>query len=316
MYKLVTVKDSVRVPPTLLGKDTKNSVQDALKSLEGRSDKDLGVVLTITKVLDVGEGRIIFGDGGVYYDATYEMLVFNPEQNELVEGEVIDLAEFGVFVRVGPMDGLVHVSQITEDFMDYSKEGQLTGKESKRALKQGDQVRARIITISTKQIQNAKVGLTMRQPGLGKLEWLEEARKGKTAEPAEKPAKEEKPKKEKKEKEKAELDGGQSLPQGPAHRQRRDLPVVRRDRFHDLLGRHGGDHRCQLGDSQSDEHRSPGDVRVAGQVSTFLISQDTISACWRATVSLPLSRNISLSRGWSQSKKLKPVRSIRRTKYP
>lgn len=202
MYKLVTVKDSVRVPPTLLGKDTKTSVQDALKTLEGRQDKDLGVVLTITKVIDVGEGRIIFGDGGVYYDATYEMLVFNPEQNELIEGEVIDLAEFGAFVRVGPVDGLVHVSQITEDFMDYSKEGMLSGKESKRILKQGDKVRARIITISTKQIQNAKVGLTMRQPGLGKLEWLEDARRGSTAVEA-KPA-DKKDKKAKKSKEAAE----------------------------------------------------------------------------------------------------------------
>ncbi len=199
MYKLVTVKDSVRVPPTLLGKDTKTSVQDALKALEGRQDKDWGVVLTITKVLDVGEGRIIFGDGGVYYDATYEMLVFNPEQNELIEGEVIDIAEFGAFVRVGPMDGLVHVSQIAEDFMDYSKEGLLSGKESKKTIKQGDRVRARIITISTKQIQNAKVGLTMRQPGLGRLEWIDEARKGKIEEP--KPVKEAKGKKEKKGKE-------------------------------------------------------------------------------------------------------------------
>jgi DNA-directed RNA polymerase subunit E' len=190
MYKLVTVKDSVRVPPTLLGRETKESVQEALKIMEGRQDKDLGIVLAVTKVLDVGEGRIIFGDGGVYYDASYEMLVFNPEQNELVEGEVLDLAEFGAFIRVGPVDGLAHVSQITEDFMNYSKDGILTGKESKKTIKQGDKVRARIVTISTKQIQNAKVGLTMRQPGLGKLEWLEDAKKEKT--PEAKPKKESK----------------------------------------------------------------------------------------------------------------------------
>jgi DNA-directed RNA polymerase subunit E' len=79
--------------------------------------------------------------------------------------------------------------------MSYSKDGVLSGKESKKIVKQGDRVRARIITISTKQIQNAKVGLTMRQPGLGKLEWLEEGKKGKPAEA--KPKKEKKGKKEK-----------------------------------------------------------------------------------------------------------------------
>ena len=193
MYKIITLKDSVRVPPQLLGKPTLNSVQEALKVFEGRQDNELGVVLAVTDVQSVGEGRIVPGDGGVYYEATFDLLIFTPEQNELVEGEVIDLAEFGAFIRVGPMDGLVHVSQITDDFMNYSKEGVLAGKDSKKILKQGDKVRARIITVSTKQVQNAKIGLTMRQPGLGKLEWLSEAK-----EPVAEPAKKEK--KEKKEK--------------------------------------------------------------------------------------------------------------------
>lgn len=198
MYKLVTVRDRVRVPPTLLGQPTQDSVQEALKSTEGRQDKDLGVVLCVTRVLSVGEGTIVAGDGGVFYESTYEMLVYVPTQNELIEGEVIDLAEFGAFVRVGPIDGLAHVSQITDDFMNYSKEGVLSGKESKKTLKQGDRVRARVITISTKQIQNAKVGLTMRQPGLGKLEWLGEEEAKAVREP--KATKEPKESKEKKEK--------------------------------------------------------------------------------------------------------------------
>lgn len=151
----------------------------------------MGIVLCITKVRDVGDGRVVPGDGGVYYEAVYEVLMYQAEQNELVEGEVIDLAEFGAFIRVGPIDGLVHVSQITDDFMSYSKDGLLAGKDSKKMLKQGDRVRARIITISKKQIQNAKVGLTMRQPGLGKVEWLQlaEAKEAKESKEAPKEAK-------------------------------------------------------------------------------------------------------------------------------
>jgi DNA-directed RNA polymerase subunit E' len=88
-------------------------------------------------------------------------------------------------VRLGPVDGLIHVSQVTDDFVGYDrKKGTLHGKETKRTLKEGDKVRARIVTVSMKRgvvgVTGAvgKIGLTMRQPGLGKLEWIEEARKG------------------------------------------------------------------------------------------------------------------------------------------
>jgi DNA-directed RNA polymerase subunit E' len=40
-------------------------------------------------------------------------------------------------------------------------------------------VRARIVTLSLNEInpRESRVGLTMRQTGLGKLEWIEESRK-------------------------------------------------------------------------------------------------------------------------------------------
>ena len=53
------------------------------------------------------------------------------------------------------------------------------GKESGRYLAVGDVVKARIVSVdlNEKNPQDSKIGLTMRQPGLGKLEWLEEDRK-------------------------------------------------------------------------------------------------------------------------------------------
>ena len=47
------------------------------------------------------------------------------------------------------------------------------GKTSKRTLKQGDLCVARIVAISHKG-EEPKIGLTMRQPGLGKIEWIKE----------------------------------------------------------------------------------------------------------------------------------------------
>lgn len=177
MFELVTFKQNVRVPPKLWSKDIKKSIKDALREMEGKLAKNEGVLLLVTDIKEVGEGRILPGDGAVYFPAVYEALIFKPELNEVVEGEVSDIVEFGAFVRIGPMDGLVHVSQITDDFFSYSKDGVLQGKQTKKVLKVGDKVRARIVSISYKA-EPTKLGLTMRQPGLGKWEWLEEEAKG------------------------------------------------------------------------------------------------------------------------------------------
>jgi len=180
MYKLLTIEDTVRVPPNRFSEKLEDVVLDILKkSYGGVTDKDVGMVLVITRVLDISIGRVIMGDGASYHDVTFEALVYKPEINEIAFGEVVEIVEFGAFVRLGPVDGLVHVSQVMNDFVGYDKKkGVLYGKESKRTLKEGDKVRARIVTVSLKRGAKAgKIGLTMRQPGLGKLEWIEEAEK-------------------------------------------------------------------------------------------------------------------------------------------
>lgn len=175
MYKLVTIQESVRVPPKFLGdEETSKSIRKALQDeMEGTLDKDLGVVLCVTDVRDIGEGKIIPGDGSVYFETTFDALVFKPELHEVIEGEVIDVVEFGAFVRLGPLDGLVHVSQLADDFMSLSKGGVLATKSEGRDIKIKDNVIARIVAVSLKQNIPSKIGLTMRQPGLGKLEWYE-----------------------------------------------------------------------------------------------------------------------------------------------
>ena len=173
-YELI-VEDMVRVDPKYLGKPLKEAVIAALEdTYRGKISKDLGIVIGVIDVLEIGEGRIIPEDGAVYYPVKFKLLTFKPEINELVWGYVVSCTEFGAFINIGPIDGLCHISQITFDHMSYSKEGILQGRETKRVLKRGDIVRARIISISFKDPTNPKIGLTMRQPYLGKLDWIKE----------------------------------------------------------------------------------------------------------------------------------------------
>lgn len=177
MHEIVTMRESVRVPPKFLEESSTESVKKALReSVEGTMDKDKGIILCVTDVLDISDGNIIAGDGAVYYDTAFNALVYKPELHEVLDGEVIEVVEFGCFVRIGPLDGLVHVSQASDEFMSFSTEGILAGKTGAKTLKVGDKVRARLVTISLKSA-SSKIGLTMKQPGLGKFEWLEEEKK-------------------------------------------------------------------------------------------------------------------------------------------
>ncbi|MEK6828278.1 MAG: DNA-directed RNA polymerase, partial [Nanoarchaeota archaeon] len=139
------------------------------------------------------------GDGAAYYDVSFELLTFKPEMQEVVLGKIKDIAEFGAFINIGPIDGMIHISQTMDDFVSFSKDKTLAGKETKRTLKVNDLCRARIIAVSFKDILNPKLGLTMRQQGLGRLEWIKEELEEKDPKKEEKEHKEHKEHKEKRE---------------------------------------------------------------------------------------------------------------------
>ena len=177
MFKVVTIRDVVRVEPKYLGHELKEIVTEILrKKYERTVDKDLGIILAIWNVRDIGEGYIPLGDGASYHEVTFDCLCFLPKLHEVIEGKVTDIVEFGAFINIGPIDALVHISQITDDFLSFDRRANLlVGKETGKKLKIGDNVRARIVAVSLKgTVPETKIGLTMRQPGLGKLAWLGE----------------------------------------------------------------------------------------------------------------------------------------------
>jgi DNA-directed RNA polymerase subunit E' len=178
MYARIKIRDTVRVPPSRFGEDINEVIEDLLwEQFEGKLDKEYGMIIGIESIEDVGEGRIIEGDGAVYYDVVFNAISFKPAMQEVIEGEVMEIVEFGAFVTIGPLDALLHMSQIMEDYVVYDdKNKKLIGKETRRSLSEGDFVRARIVALSLKEREpeKSKIGLTMRQPWLGSLKWLEE----------------------------------------------------------------------------------------------------------------------------------------------
>lgn len=175
MFYKLELKDHIRVPPDLFGLVLEDAVIKRIKKkYEGHISKELGVAIDVAQVKSIGEGVIIPGDGAPYYDVSFDLLTFKPEMQEVVLGKIRDIADFGAFITLGPIEGMIHVSQTMDDFVSFSKEKTLSGKETKKTLKIGDKCRARIIAVSYKDLSNPKIGLTMRQSGLGRMDWIEE----------------------------------------------------------------------------------------------------------------------------------------------
>ena len=178
MYIMERKTDTIRIPPHRLdGELDEVSKHIARETLEGQIEDSNKLIILASNIERIDNGRIVHGDGGIFHDVAYDALIFRLEEDELIYGYVCEVLKFGAFIRFGPLDGLLHISQIMNDKVDVDQGNQvLKGKESGRILKIDDELRARIVTVSVNERspRESKIGLTMRQTGLGKLEWFEE----------------------------------------------------------------------------------------------------------------------------------------------
>ncbi|HIH98468.1 MAG TPA: DNA-directed RNA polymerase [Thermoplasmata archaeon] len=186
MYQLTKMEGIIAIPPEYLSKNLKEGLSELVRErYEDHLDKEHGFVLLTWDVKPIGSGIIVHGNPSIYQKVSFDALSFKPVLHEVVDGIVCKVAEFGAFCHVGPLDALVHVSQIMDDYVDVNLvNSRIIGKESKKALALGDTLRARIVALSVSELNpdELKIGLTMRQPGLGKHEWIKEERKKKEKE--------------------------------------------------------------------------------------------------------------------------------------
>ena len=178
MYTLVKLNDTVRVPPERFGEDLSKAINEIVQqTFEGTIRRKHGLIVAVDNINALGNGIVIHGDGGMYQKVEFEALTFNPLLQEVINAIVCEIVEFGAFCHIGPLDALIHMSQIMNDYVDVDAENErIVGKENKKVLKVGDLVRARIVAVSLNELsaRESKIGLTMRQPALGAYEWIKE----------------------------------------------------------------------------------------------------------------------------------------------
>lgn len=173
MFYQIKVKDYVRVSPEKFDKDLHDAMTLEIKEkYEGHISEELGTVIDVSSIDEVKDGVMIPGDGATFYEAEFTLLSFIPEPKEVVLGTIRDIADFGAFISLGPNEGMIHISQTMNDFVSFSDSKSLQGKETSRNLNIGDNCKARIVSVSYRDLSNPKIGLSMRQEGLGRDEWI------------------------------------------------------------------------------------------------------------------------------------------------
>ena len=196
---MVKVEDTIRIPPERFSENLDKITEEIVQqTFEGTMRKRHGVIVVAANIQPVGHGIVIHGDGAMYQKVSFDALTFNPMLQEVLDGVVCEIVEFGAFCHIGPLDALVHMSQIMNDYVEVDPDSEMiVGKEKKKTLKTGDPIRARVVAVSLNELsaRESKIGLTMRQPALGAHEWLMESKA-----PAEKKTKEEEGKEDKKKK--------------------------------------------------------------------------------------------------------------------
>jgi len=182
MYKMVIKEDTIRIPAEYIRKgQSLNQHIDRLaaEAFEGRFDDDNNFVLITSNHEPLGRGRLIHGDGAIYQSVRFNAVLFAMEDYEVVEGAVSEIHDFGAFVRIGPMEALLHKSQILEDQVDVNVGMEIIeGRQTGRSLQSGTPLRARIVSLSVNPSdpRQSKIGLTCKRPGLGAHAWLAEDR--------------------------------------------------------------------------------------------------------------------------------------------
>ena len=177
MFSISTLVDVVRIPPNLFGVNLKNAAIEILKSkYESMINAELGYIVIILDAKVESMGKMIPGDGGTFHKVEFNALTFYPVLQEIVNGELVDITDFGAFVRIGPTDALLHLSQVMDDYLKSDvASGMIIANQSGKTLKVGSTIRTRITAVSLgKAATMGKIGITCRQPFLGADEWIQE----------------------------------------------------------------------------------------------------------------------------------------------
>jgi small subunit ribosomal protein S1 len=141
------------VPASQFSQTHQRLASDESIPVEQRFQKLVGRKTTV-KVLEVDRerNRLILSERAAAKEAREAQkskLLGEIEAGNVMEGEVIGVKDFGVFVDIGGADGMVHLSEVSHQRLKHPSE----------VLKEGDKVKVKIISVDK---EGGRIALSMK----------------------------------------------------------------------------------------------------------------------------------------------------------
>ncbi len=124
---------------------TKKKILSILRQrYEELSIREIGYIVAILDC-KVTSAEFLPLDRALYVKVEADMIVFRPEEKEIVEGTISSVGQTSVYVDIGLLDALLPVTKIGNDVFKYdARTKSLKGLKTKMVIKKDDIVRAQI----------------------------------------------------------------------------------------------------------------------------------------------------------------------------
>jgi len=147
MFQLSTIKDTIKLPPHTFSKaSVEEALIDEIHALySNKVIHDVGLCISVWQILDYGDGIVGYGDGAVYVETEFEMMVFRPIRGECLVGKVVSSREDHIRVSLGFFDD-IYITEFWDECRFDRKEQVFIWKsgESELYFDSGEMVRFRV----------------------------------------------------------------------------------------------------------------------------------------------------------------------------
>ncbi|KMT01896.1 hypothetical protein BVRB_9g209220 [Beta vulgaris subsp. vulgaris] len=127
-----------------------------------KATKDLGYLLAVTTLDNIGEGRVRQQTGDVLFPVTFSCLTFKIFRGEVLEGTVYKVLRHGVFLRSGPVETIFLSAQKMHGYQLVPGENPMFISEKQSKIEKNVVVRFSVIGtkwVETEREFQAVVGL-------------------------------------------------------------------------------------------------------------------------------------------------------------
>ncbi|KAF9517879.1 hypothetical protein BS47DRAFT_1371264 [Hydnum rufescens UP504] len=108
MFQLAVLKDTIPVHPNAFGVPPEQALLKELnKKYANRVVFDVGLAICVFDLTRVGDGVVHFGDGCLWYKATFRLVVFRPFASEVILAKVKSSSEDGIRLSIGFFDDMI-----------------------------------------------------------------------------------------------------------------------------------------------------------------------------------------------------------------